>query len=76
MRKLDDPTLKNMVVPAAGAHIVLPAHFGSKEFGIINPKTSDGRVIFFIPWQGVLVAGTTGNQKNSFDPSSSKEMFA
>jgi glycerol-3-phosphate dehydrogenase len=27
--------------------------------GLIDPSTSDGRVIFFLPWQGNTIAGTT-----------------
>ena len=27
--------------------------------GLIDPSTSDGRVIFFLPWQGSTIAGTT-----------------
>lgn len=27
--------------------------------GLIDPSTSDGRVIFFLPWEGNTIAGTT-----------------
>ena len=27
--------------------------------GLLDPATSDGRVIFFLPWEGVTIAGTT-----------------
>lgn len=27
--------------------------------GLLDPATSDGRVIFFLPWQGNVIAGTT-----------------
>lgn len=27
--------------------------------GLLDPATSDGRVIFFLPWEGGVVAGTT-----------------
>ena len=27
--------------------------------GLLDPATSDGRVIFFLPWQGNTIAGTT-----------------
>ena len=30
--------------------------------GLLDPATSDGRVIFFLPWQNSTVAGTTDNQ--------------
>jgi glycerol-3-phosphate dehydrogenase len=28
--------------------------------GLIDPSTSDGRVIFFLPWEGNTIVGTTG----------------
>ena len=28
-----------------------------RNMGLIDPQTSDGRVIFFIPWAGAVVAG-------------------
>ena len=27
--------------------------------GLLDPSTSDGRVIFFLPWRGITIAGTT-----------------
>lgn len=27
--------------------------------GLLDPKTSDGRVIYFLPWEGNTIAGTT-----------------
>lgn len=27
--------------------------------GLLDPSTSDGRVIFFLPWQKSTIAGTT-----------------
>lgn len=27
--------------------------------GLLDPSTSDGRVIFFLPWEGLTIAGTT-----------------
>lgn len=29
--------------------------------GLLDPSTSDGRVIFFLPWQKFTLAGTTDN---------------
>lgn len=30
-----------------------------EEMGLLDPDTSDGRVIFFLPWQKLTIAGTT-----------------
>lgn len=59
IRKLDDPTTKEIVAPSSGVHVVLPGYYSPQKMGLIDPKTSDGRVIFFLPWQGNTIAGTT-----------------
>ena len=44
----------------AGAHIVLPHWYTHKTpFGLLLPETSDGRVLFLLPWEGRTLAGTT-----------------
>ncbi|CAN0111144.1 unnamed protein product [Scytosiphon promiscuus] len=62
IRKMDDPDAKNLVMPAAGVHIMLPAHFSPDKMGLIVPKTSDGRVLFFLPWEGATIVGTTDSE--------------
>lgn len=37
----------------------LQNYYGPKTMGLLDPATSDGRVIFFLPWQGNVIAGTT-----------------
>jgi glycerol-3-phosphate dehydrogenase len=59
IRKMDEPTVKEIVAPSSGVHIVLPGYFSPSNMGLIDPSTSDGRVIFFLPWQGNTIAGTT-----------------
>jgi glycerol-3-phosphate dehydrogenase len=59
VRKMDDPDCKDIVAPATGVHIVLPGYYSPGKMGLIDPSTSDGRVIFFLPWQGNTIAGTT-----------------
>lgn len=48
-----------MVVPSSGVHIVLPEFYCSEEVGLLDPSPADGRVMFFLPWQGKVLAGTT-----------------
>ncbi|KAL8455688.1 hypothetical protein Emag_000510 [Eimeria magna] len=60
VRKMDNEEAHPVVLPAAGAHIVLPhwyTHF--TPFGLLLPETSDGRVLFLLPWEGQTIAGTT-----------------
>ncbi|KAJ6190111.1 Glycerol-3-phosphate dehydrogenase mitochondrial [Penicillium mononematosum] len=59
-RAKDLVTEKNgQVAQDAGVHIILPGYFSPSNMGLIDPSTSDGRVIFFLPWQGNTIAGTT-----------------
>lgn len=48
-----------MVVPSAGVHVVLPEFYCPPDMGLLDASTSDGRVMFFLPWQGKVLAGTT-----------------
>ncbi|KAL8430771.1 hypothetical protein Efla_004007 [Eimeria flavescens] len=70
VRKMDHEDAAPVVLPAAGAHIVLPhwySHF--TPFGLLLPETSDGRVLFLLPWEGQTIAGTTdGPALGSQDP--------
>ncbi|CAI7642536.1 unnamed protein product [Penicillium manginii] len=59
IRKMDEPETKEIVAPSSGVHIILPGYYSPSDMGLIDPSTSDGRVIFFLPWQGNTIAGTT-----------------
>lgn len=59
IRKMDDPSFRDIVSPSSGVHVMLPGYFSPANMGLIDPSTSDGRVIFFLPWQGNTIAGTT-----------------
>jgi glycerol-3-phosphate dehydrogenase len=61
---LDDPTSKALVVPSQGVHLVLDKSFLQSEYAIMIPKTSDGRVLFAVPWHGKVVVGTTDTPVN------------
>ncbi|KAI8912679.1 FAD dependent oxidoreductase-domain-containing protein [Gorgonomyces haynaldii] len=68
IRKMDSGiTTKEIVAPSAGVHIILPNYFSPRNMGLLDPNTSDGRVIFFLPWQGSVIAGTT-DSPTSVDP--------
>ncbi|CAG8449937.1 6667_t:CDS:2 [Cetraspora pellucida] len=59
IRSMDNPKCENIVAPSAGVHVVLPNYYSPRKIGMIDPSTSDGRVIFFLPWEGSTIAGTT-----------------
>jgi glycerol-3-phosphate dehydrogenase len=59
IRKMDEPAADNMILPSSGVHVVLPNYYSPSDTGLIVPKTSDGRIVFMLPWQGYTIAGTT-----------------
>ena len=52
---MDNPEARKIVQPSAGIHIVLPEYYSPRNMGLLDPSTSDGRVIFFLPWQGQYI---------------------
>ncbi|NXT22763.1 GPDM protein, partial [Syrrhaptes paradoxus] len=59
VRKMDDQQVPNICQPSAGVHIVMPGYYSPDNMGLLDPATSDGRVIFFLPWEKMTIAGTT-----------------
>uniref|UniRef100_A0A7R9V8C5 Glycerol-3-phosphate dehydrogenase n=1 Tax=Chlamydomonas euryale TaxID=1486919 RepID=A0A7R9V8C5_9CHLO len=59
VRKQSDNAARTTVMGSSGVHVTLPAFYGSATMGMLVPKTKDGRVLFLLPWQGALIAGTT-----------------
>src|SRR6202453_3245017 len=59
VRKLGDVEAKQMISPSQGAHIILDRSFLPGDTAIMVPHTSDGRVMFAIPWHGHTLVGTT-----------------
>jgi glycerol-3-phosphate dehydrogenase len=47
------------VVTSQGIHLVFDRSFLKGDTALMVPRTSDGRVLFVIPWHGHAVAGTT-----------------
>ena len=57
--KMDSPKHDKMVTPSQGVHLVLDMKFLQSDYAIMVPKTSDGRVLFAVPWHDKVVVGTT-----------------
>ncbi|MBK7629049.1 MAG: glycerol-3-phosphate dehydrogenase/oxidase [Bacteroidales bacterium] len=57
--RMDNPSSKPTIKPSQGVHIVLDKSFLQSNSAIMIPKTSDGRVLFAIPWYDEVVVGTT-----------------
>jgi glycerol-3-phosphate dehydrogenase len=59
VRRLADPAAKPMIAPSQGIHLVFSGDFLTGGSAIMVPHTSDGRVLFAIPWHGHTLVGTT-----------------
>ncbi len=59
VRRMSDHEARALVAASQGVHIVLPKHFLPGNTAMMVPKTSDGRVVFLIPWHDAVVLGTT-----------------
>lgn len=59
LRRAADPASAPMIAPSQGVHLVLDGSFLAGESAIMIPHTSDGRVMFAIPWHGHTLVGTT-----------------
>jgi glycerol-3-phosphate dehydrogenase len=59
LRRLADPSVQAMIAPSQGIHLVFDRSFLPGNSAIMVPHTSDGRVMFAIPWHGHTLVGTT-----------------
>lgn len=59
LRRTSDSSAKPMIAPSQGIHLVFRSEFLPGNSAIMVPHTSDGRVLFAIPWHGHLLVGTT-----------------
>lgn len=62
--KLVTPSHKNLVRPSQGTHIVIDKKFLGNDDALMIPETSDGRVLFGVPWHGKVLLGTTDTPLN------------
>jgi glycerol-3-phosphate dehydrogenase len=59
IRRMDDPSVRPMITPSQGVHVVLDRSFLPGDSAIMVPKTDDGRVLFAVPWHDRVIVGTT-----------------
>ena len=67
---MDSNKFKSVIRPSQGVHLVVDKTFLKGKFGILVPKTSDGRVLFAVPWLDNVIIGTTDSvvDKPTFNP--------
>ncbi len=65
----------NIVAPSQGVHIVVDRDFLLGDHALIVPHTTDGRVLFAVPWLGKVIIGTTDTPRHdlSREPTPFKE---
>ena len=57
--KMDDPSSEDTIVISQGTHLVVDKKFLGSDTALMIPKTSDGRVLFAVPWHDKVILGTT-----------------
>lgn len=62
VRKIGGQGGRDNMLQSRGTHIVVPAKYTPTHFGMVIPKTTDGRVLFTLPWRGETLIGTTDNK--------------
>lgn len=72
---MDKPGNRLTVRPSQGVHLVLDASFLDSDCAVMIPKTSDGRVLFAVPWYDKVVVGTTDTlmEESSVEPAALEE---
>lgn len=73
--QMDKPGNRPTVRPSQGVHLVLDASFLDSDCAVMIPKTSDGRVLFAVPWHDKVVVGTTDTlmEESSVEPAALEE---
>jgi len=64
---MDEPENDEIVTPSQGIHLVVDKKFFSGTNALMIPKTSDGRVLFAVPWHDKVVLGTTDTPVDTID---------
>src|SRR5215471_8644940 len=70
IRQMADSAVTAMIEPSQGIHLVFERSFLEGDTAIMVPHTSDGRVMFAIPWHGHTLVGTTDTpiEEPSYEP--------
>lgn len=68
--KMNDKVYKKYIVPSQGIHLVFDKSFLPSDSALMVPKTSDGRVLFAVPWHDKVIVGTTDTliKSHSLEP--------
>jgi glycerol-3-phosphate dehydrogenase len=64
MRSLDEPGVAPLMAPSQGVHLVVDRDRFPSTTAMLVPKTTDGRVLFAVPWLGKVILGTTDTPRH------------
>jgi glycerol-3-phosphate dehydrogenase len=67
VRLMANAALSERIRPSKGVHLSLPFSTLNSEYAMLIPKTSDGRVVFAIPFEGATMIGTTDTECDEID---------
>ncbi len=67
IRLMANPQEVPRIRPSKGVHIILKKEYLNGSEAILIPKTKDGRVVFVIPFEGIVMVGTTDTPDNRID---------
>ncbi|HJS51764.1 MAG TPA: FAD-dependent oxidoreductase, partial [Pyrinomonadaceae bacterium] len=59
VQEMADESFKPVIAYSRGVHLVFDRKFLPGETALMIPKTSDGRILFCIPWNNHVLVGTT-----------------
>jgi glycerol-3-phosphate dehydrogenase len=62
IRLMANEAMKSRIRVSRGIHILLPKNILNSQSALLIPQTRDGRVLFAIPYQQHLLAGTTDDE--------------
>lgn len=70
VQRMSDAESEPAITFSQGVHLVFDRTFMPRDAALMIPKTSDGRVLFCIPWQEHVLIGTTDTpvEKPSLEP--------
>lgn len=67
IRRMENENVQEMLSPSQGVHLVVSKSFLPGGCAIMVPRTSDGRVLFALPWHDHVLIGTTDTAVPNID---------
>ncbi len=73
--RMDSPGSDSLLKVSQGIHLVLPKAYLGSDRALMIPSTSDGRVLFAVPWHDCVLVGTTDTplDRHQLEPKPLKE---